>query len=207
MSIVGELASALGKRDEKPNQELAKRIVAKSDSRAIAQLIALLDDENKAIQSDSIKVLYEIGESKPALIAEYAANFVILLNSKNNRLQWGAMTALDTITGLNPKPILLALPRILQITDEGSVITRDHAVGILIKLCLDDPKFEKGFEHLIKQLATAPTNQLPMYAERMLPIVTEKRKAKFMQTLQLRLPKVEQESKRKRIEKVISKLQ
>src|SRR5690349_22821742 len=48
-------------------------------------------------RSDSIKVLYEIGTEKPALIAKHSQVFTKLLQSKNNRMQWGAMAALDAV--------------------------------------------------------------------------------------------------------------
>src|SRR5438045_9754024 len=100
MSVLDKLSSSFGRRDEKPNQELAGQIAAKNDAKAIKELIELLHDKNKNVQSDAIKVLYEIGEKKPELISKYAKEFVKFLDSTNNRLQWGAMTALDAITAL-----------------------------------------------------------------------------------------------------------
>src|SRR4051812_46490015 len=127
MNIINRLASSLQRRDEAPNQELAKEIVKKNDKKAIKELMALLDMENKSIQSDVIKVLYEIGEQKPSLISEYAKNFVRLLADKNNRLQWGAMSALDAITSENPAAVYKSLTKIIDAADAGSVITRDRA--------------------------------------------------------------------------------
>ena len=45
------------------------------------------------MQNDCIKV-YEVSEISAALIADYANNFIALLDHKNNRLQWGAMTVI-----------------------------------------------------------------------------------------------------------------
>lgn len=58
MSIRSLLATSLGRRDETPNQELAKIICTKNDMSAVAELIDLLQNGQKDIQSDSIKVLY-----------------------------------------------------------------------------------------------------------------------------------------------------
>lgn len=70
MTVIDKLASSLNRRDEAPNQELAKRITDKNDRKAVQELVANLGTKSKAIQSDCIKVLYEIGERKPEFIAD-----------------------------------------------------------------------------------------------------------------------------------------
>ncbi len=162
--------------------------------------------KNKDIQNDCIKVLYEIGELKPSLIAEYLNNFVALLNSKNNRLQWGAMAAIDKITLENPKAVYLALSKLILAADNGSVITRDHTVNILIKLCSIKQYATNAFTLLSEQFLNSPINQLAMYAERTLPIINDNNKAQFIKVLNSRLPDIERDTMRKRIEKVIKKV-
>lgn len=206
MSVLSKLASALDRRDETPNQELARQIAAKGDKKAVQELVDNLSHSDKAIQSDCIKVLYEVGEAKPALIASHAKDFLALLGSKNNRLQWGAMSALDSIASENPAPLLAALPRILAVAEAGSVITRDHGVGILVKLGAEKAHFAKVLPHLLDQLKSAPDNQLPMYAEMILKIADGKNAAKFVPVLERRMGGIEKESKRKRVEKVVAKL-
>jgi HEAT repeat protein len=76
MSILSKLASALNRKDEVPNQDLAKQLATKGDKKAIQELVDNLNNKNKAIQSDCIKVLYEIGERKPQLIAEHVKEFI-----------------------------------------------------------------------------------------------------------------------------------
>ncbi|MDA4131316.1 MAG: hypothetical protein OK457_11145, partial [Thaumarchaeota archaeon] len=162
--MVEKLATSLKRRDEVPNQQLAKEITSSNDRKAIAELVKNLVNKNSGIQGDCIKVLYEIGEAKPELISPYAKEFISLLGNKNNRLSWGAMTALDAIALENSEIIYESLPDLLRIGDEGSVITRDHLVNILIKLA-SIPKFQKtSLKHLLDQLRNAPDNQLPMYA-------------------------------------------
>ena len=88
MSVISKLASSLDRRDEVPNQELAKQIATKKDKKAVQELVENLNNKSKDIQNDCIKVLYEIGEINPALVADYAKEFISLLDHKNNRLQW-----------------------------------------------------------------------------------------------------------------------
>src|SRR4029079_12095371 len=93
-----------------------------------------LSNKNSNIQNDCIKVLYEIGGQKATLIAGYEKEFLDLLENKNNRLVWGAMTSLDCIASINPKGIYTNLSRILAAAGKVAAITRDHAINILIKL-------------------------------------------------------------------------
>jgi hypothetical protein len=205
MSVIPKLASSLGRRDEVPNQQLAEQIASKNDMKAVQELVENLANKDKNIQSDCIKVLYEIGERKPALISSYAKEFIALLDNKNNRLVWGAMTALDAITLENPKPMYNDLTKIIDVADRGSVITKDHTVSILIKLAGIKQYADKAFALLIEQLKECPTNQLPMYAENALPIINDKNRALFAKTLSSRLDEVEKEAKRRRVEKVMRK--
>lgn len=207
MEIIDRLASSMGKRDEAPNQELAKEIIEGHDKKAMAELVALLDHKRKDIQSDSIKVIYEVAEQKPGLVAEYARELVALLDSRNNRLQWGAMTALHAIADEKPQAIYGALSKIIATADKGSVITNDHCVGILVSLCAKADYRKEAFPLLLERLLKSPVNQLPMYAESALPVIDAIHKAAFLKVLSARLEEIDKDSKRKRVEKVISKLE
>ena len=109
MIVIGKLATALNRRDEIPNQELAKEIAERNDKKAVKKLIENLHNKSKGIQSDCIKTIYEIGILKPKLIVDFIEELIALLDNKNNRLQWGAMTALHTITNESPKKIYQSL--------------------------------------------------------------------------------------------------
>jgi hypothetical protein len=197
------LASSLGRRDEGPNVELAQRIAKTEDKRAIKELVENLSNNKSDVQADCIKVLYEIGDKKPKLISGFARQFLTLLGSKNNRLVWGAMTALDSITLEEPTAIADNLAKITEIANKGSVITRDHAVSILTEL-VSIKKYEaKVIPLLIEQLENCPGNQLPMYAEGLPPIVNDGNRGVFIKVLGSRLGGIEKESKRKRVEKVM----
>ena len=204
INVIDHLASSLNRRDEAPNLELAEAIVKAKDKTAVAALVKNLSNK-KAIQNDCIKVLYEIGARDPQLIVDYVHEFVGYLSSKNNRLQWGAMTALSSLVNVRSETIYNELTAILLAADDGSVITKDQAVNILIGLCAFEAFQENSFALLMEQLLKSPTNQIPMYAERALPIVNHERKAVMIETLTSRLNDIEKESKRKRVEKVIKK--
>ena len=207
MSVLGQLATALGRRDEVPNQELAQRIVREGNTAAVQELVENLEHQNKAIPSDCIKVLYEIGAANPDLIAKYYKEFRKLLESKNNRLVWGAMMALDTIVLKQPKGVHRLLSKILKTADSsGSVIARDHAVGILAKLATLKPYRRDSIALLIEQLMSCPNNQFAMYVEMSAPVIDAENKERFRQLIEKRSAELERESAKKRVAKVLKKL-
>lgn len=206
MSILNKLASVNGIRNTEPNKALALDLINSKDKTAIKELVENLNNKDKNIQSDCIKVLYEIGEQKPELISDYDKEFLDLLHHKNNRLVWGAMTALDCIADINPKGIYKHLSTILSIADKGSVITKDHGVGILTKLSKEKTYADTTLVLLLDFLKSAATNQLPKYAENALPVITDKYKKEFVKVLSSRLEDFDTETKKIRLQKVIKKL-
>jgi len=206
MTVLNKLASSLGRRDEVPNQLLAEEIARSKNKDAVNELVENLSNCDRRIQNDCIKVLYEIGYRNPDLIAGHAGVFGDLLTSKQNRLVWGAMTALDSITLQNPKEVFHLLPKILDTADKGSVITRDHAVGILIKLASFKQYSDKCVPLIIEQLQACPGNQFPMYAEMSLPAVKPKNVNLFQKTIGDRLETLEKNSQKKRICRVLKQL-
>lgn len=206
LNVLNLLASSMDRRDEEPNLKLTQKIVETNDQEAVQVLIDLLMTAKKAIQTDCIKVLYEVGEQAPELIADHLPVFLELLSSKNNRLQWGAMTALDAIATARPTEIYAVLTTIVAAGEQGSVITRDHAVGILIKLAAHADYQLDALPLLNEQMMRCPGNQLPMYAERAWPVIPESHRSTFQTTLTQRLGDLEKASKRNRVEKVIRKL-
>jgi hypothetical protein len=203
VTVLDKLATALNRRDEVPNQELAQRIAKAGDKSATRELVDNLANKDKNIQSDCIKVLYEIGERRPELVAPYYKEFGKLLESKNNRLVWGAMTALDSIAAKEPKGIHSMLSKILAIADAGSVITKDHAVGILVKLASLKQYADNCGSLLMEQLIKSPNNQFPMYAEKSLAVINSKNKKRFEGILMKRVEGLEKESQKKRVMKVL----
>lgn len=204
--IQEKLASFLGRRDENPNIELAQLISNNKDSQAVKDLVLLLKGKSKDFQNDSIKVLYEVAEHTPELISDFIQDFIDALKSKNNRLQWGAMTALKKITPINAEQIFKNILVLEQATEQGSVITRDNFIEIL-SILLDEKEYaDLIFPMILKQLKNCPTNQLPMYTEILVPKITSVTCKSFQETVSSRLNEIDKESKRKRIEKVLKKL-
>ena len=94
MSVLNRIAYFQDRRDEAPNQALARELAERHDSAGIREIAQNLWNEQAGIQSDCVKVLYEVGALEPRLIAGYAGDFLKLLQSRNNRLVWGGTPAL-----------------------------------------------------------------------------------------------------------------
>jgi hypothetical protein len=118
MTVVNRLACSQGRHDEVPNRELAQELTRARDLAGIHEIAENLWNKNPDIQSDCIKVLYEIGYLKPELIADYIPDFLKLLKSKENRLVWGAMLALFTVSVLKANELFPHVSEI-QHTSEG----------------------------------------------------------------------------------------
>lgn len=206
MSILPRLASAQNRRDETPNQELAGELAQTGHQPAIAELIEILGHKDKNLQSDAIKVLYEIAGRNPALLAGHLPVFLDLLQSKNNRLVWGALSVLAGITQVNPGGIHESLPLIMDAAKKGSVIAKDQAVTMLVKLAAVPEFAANALILLLELMQDCPTNQLPMYAENAQPVMQGTLKPEFAALLTKRMPEIEKESKRKRVAKVLKKL-
>jgi hypothetical protein len=188
MSALDRLASSLNRRDEVPNQELARDLAARKDKAGIKEIAAGLQHAKADVQADCIKVLYEIGALDPKLIAPYADEFVKLLNSKNNRLVWGGMTALAAIAETQAPALFKHLDAIKAATDNGSVITVDYGIRTLAGLAAGDPARRRAiFPYLLQRLATARPKDVPQHSEQSLPAVDVATRAAFIKTLQKRM--------------------
>lgn len=206
INVLENLASTLGRRDEDPNIELANKIAVAKDKAAVKELVNLLDDKKKDVQNDSIKVLYEIGAIEPNLIKSYLQDFLEQLKSKNNRMVWGAMTAIDSVAATIPRDIYKAIPEILDAGERGSVIAKDHVLGILVKLSIDKKMAVDTLPLLLEQLVNAAPNQFPMYAEKTMPVIDEAYKKQFISILEERFNELPKDSQKKRVDKLLKKL-
>ena len=188
MSILNRLAHSLGRRDEVPNQELARDLAAKKDKKGILEITKNLWNKDKNIQADCIKVLYEVGVIEPKLIADYTDDFVKCLRSKNNRLAWGGMTALAEVAKANPDAVFKHLDAIKKAKETGSVITVDNAISTLAYTAAGNKKYnEVIFPYLIKHLSGCRPKEVPQHSEKTLPAVNTSNKTDFIKVLEKRM--------------------
>ncbi len=187
MSVISRLACSLGRRDEVPNQELARDLAARKDKAGIREVAENLWNKDKNIQFDCIKVLYEVGYIEPGLIAGYTEDFVKLLRSKNNRLVWGAMLALAQASKVNPDAVFKHLDEVKKAKEAGSVITVDNAVATLAWTASANNTYNQAiFPYLLKHLSSCRPKEVPQHSEKTIPAVNSANKTDFIKVLEKR---------------------
>jgi len=188
MSVLNRIAYYQNRRDEVPNQELARDLARRKDKAGIREIAENLWNKDRNVQADCIKVLYETGYIDPSLIAGYVEDYIKLLRSKNNRLVWGGMIALGIVAGLKADVVFAHLTEIQKAMDNGSVITMDNGVLALARAASGAEKYNKAiFPYLLEHLQTCRPKDVPQHSEKTLPAVNASNKAAFAKTLEKRM--------------------
>jgi hypothetical protein len=189
MSVLEHIAYFQNRRDEVPNQELAKLLVETKDRTGIQEIAANLWHQDVNVRSDCLKVLYEVGYLDPTLIADYAGDVLKLLQSRNNRLVWGAMIALSTVATLKADDLFKHRTEIQQAMAKGSVITVDAAVKALAVVASKKDAYRAElFPHLLQHLQSCRPKDVAQHAESTLVAVDPSHSAAFVAVLEKRLP-------------------
>ena len=200
------LACKSGRNDESLNIELAEKLCSCADIDGIREIAEGLKSKEQAVANDCVKVLYEIGERKPELIADYADDFITALSDKSNRIIWGSMTALGYIVPVRPEVLFNRLPEILAAYQKGSVITVDNSISVLAGLCKADDSYRAAvFPILLDHLANCRAKEIPQHAERMAICIDSNNKEIFIKALEARMSELS-EAQNKRIVKLIKTL-
>lgn len=187
MSVLDHLAASQGRRDERPNQELARTLAQARDRAGIREIVRHLHHPDRNIQSDCLKVLYEIGYLEPGLIAGYADDFLDLLGSPNNRMVWGSMIALATISRLKAAVIGPRLDRVIEAVEGGSVITVVWGVKALAGVAAAEPGYRLSIMPVfMRVLKSCPARDLPLHAESILPAVDSVSRLRLVSALKAR---------------------
>lgn len=205
MPVLNRIAHFQNRRDEVPNQELARDLAKQKDRKGIREIAENLWSKDKHVQADCIKVLYEVGYIDPGLVAEYAEDFVKLLKSKNHRLVWGGMIGLSTVAEQRADVVLAHLDEIKRAMKAGSVITVDGAVLALARAASRGDKYRNVmFPLLLSHLRTCRPKDVAQHAEKSLAAVSAANRKEFAAVLTKRMTDLSG-SGLARVKKVIQK--
>lgn len=206
MTVLNQIAYFQNRRDEIPNQELARRLTEMQDESGIQEIAVNLWNKNKNIRSDCLKVLYEIGYLRPELIADYVEDFLRLLKDKDNRMVWGAMIGLATIARLRSQSIWSHIDDVVTVMENGSVITVVWGVKTLSRVASTDLAYRnKLFPILLAQLQKCIPRDIPVHAESISSAVDNTHLMLFLNVLNKRKPELTS-SQLKHLNRVIKKL-
>jgi hypothetical protein len=206
VSAIERIAYHVGRRDEVPNQELARELAEAGDAEGVAEIVAHLDDKNKSVASDCIKVLYEVGYIDPALIEQYVDTFIDLLGSAQNRMVWGGMIALWTVADARHAAMWERIDEVLEAFDRGSVITVVSGVKALAIVASKDPVYgERLGPVLFGTLRDCKPKLVATHAEDMLVMVNDGNRREFLSILKGRDAELSR-SQRTRVERVLKQV-
>jgi len=153
MSIIPELSSQLGRKDDLPNKVLGKKLVETEDLAGIHEAIELLSHVDRKIQIDCLGVLEQVALLKPDLVEGSFDKLLDHIFGKDNRLIWQSMIILAQIADQKATQIMDQYQELIQVIDRGSVITRDNGIKVLAKAGRANPAYEKEvFPYLLDQL-------------------------------------------------------
>ncbi len=205
-SVITKISFYQNIRDEVPNQELARQLAESRNITGIQEIAAYLWDKNKNVQSDCLKVLYEIGYLAPELIADHVHDFLKLIHSKNNRLVWGAMIGLASVADLRPDIVWAQIDDVIQAVETGSVITVVWGVRALAKVAATGrERRERILPFLFHLLETCIPRDVPLHAESMLRAVDTDCRGQFLSILDKRRTELTS-SQQTRLKKVLKQL-
>jgi len=188
MSVLSKIAFYQNRRDEIPNRELAQALAQTCSQADIREIAENLWNKEPNIQSDCLKVLYELGYLAPELIADYVEDFLELLKNHNNRMVWGGMIALSTMADLKATEIFPHVDEIIQIMKNGSVIAMDNGIKTLARVASQRDEYRQAiFPTLLDHLKTCRLKEVPQHAEKSLPAVMAGNKTDFIRVLEKRL--------------------
>jgi hypothetical protein len=185
MTALNKIAYFRNRRDEVPNQELARELAQTRNAADIREIAGNLWNREPNIQSDCLKVLYELGYLSPELIAEYGDDFLKLLKNRNNRMIWGGMIALSTIASLQADKIFPHLEEINKTMETGSIITNDAGIKTLVEVAVQKDEYRiRILPYLLERLAASRPVDAPRYAENILVAISAAEKADFIKILE-----------------------
>ncbi|MFN8063099.1 MAG: hypothetical protein U0Q12_28360 [Vicinamibacterales bacterium] len=199
-NIRGRLAHALGRRDERPNVTLADDIASSMDSAATRELVALLGAAEPRERHDAIKVLYEIAERRPRLLLRHVDALLDASRSRDNRLVWGALTALAVVAAAAPARVGPHVAAVLDAAGRSSIIARDQAVRVLVAVASTHRYRTPAVRGVLDLTRRATPNQIPLYCERALPLAQadQSLRARLRAVIRARvagLPKLSQQAR------------
>lgn len=130
MSIIDQLSSQVGSRNQAANETVAVRCLAEPER--LDEIAEGLQSNNAPLLGDCAEVMTMVAQRRPEFVSPYVDLLIALLPHRTTRVRWEAMHAIALVAHLVPAHVLGLLPQLGQIlrTDK-SIIVRDYAVDAL----------------------------------------------------------------------------
>ncbi len=205
--ILNLLSTAQGRADQGPNRYVAETLINSRDLDGLSYLISCLDQEiGIKTKIDILLCLAHLSSISPEMLVPHVDRLFPFLESQHNRAIWATMITLSNMTPLIADKLYTQLPLIMDKTEHGSVVTKDHGIDILIGLYQIPIYRSDAFELFCEQLSNAPDNQLGQYGEKISLVVSAEDKSRVINILEARLPELVKESHVRRTSKLIKRM-
>lgn len=187
--------------------EIVEEVLITENRIAVDMLTHLMiSTKQKSIQSNCIKILYEIGRGNSILIHDDFKIYLKLLKSKNNRLVWGSMYAIASIAKTKGSEVVKNISDIIHAMRSGSRITIDGGIQVLATLSTQESSQSQVFPLLIQELNQCDSKKLPAYIEESLICTQAYQKEQLLKIIENRITEFEKTSQIKRLKKSMKKL-
>lgn len=152
MTILSQLSSQLGTRNQAANEAVAAQLLAIPE--LMPEVAAGLQSTKADLLGDAAEVMTMVAQRQPALVAPYAEALAALLGHKTTRVRWEAMHALALVAHLVPVQIIALLPKLDAILrSDKSIIVRDYAIDALGGAAKADAATAQQLYPLLKEAA------------------------------------------------------
>jgi hypothetical protein len=203
MSIIPELASQQGRKDDEPNKILGKKLVESWDLDGIREVANNLTNPSRDIQIDCLGVLEQIGQLAPELIEDCLDELINLAFGNDNRLVWQSLINIAMIAENKADQLIKHLDQIKSLSEKGTVITRDNVIKILARIGAASPEYSRQvFPFLIDQLSTCRPKSIPQYGESIQVMINSENQSSYLSVLQKRIKELSP-AQEKRINKIL----
>jgi hypothetical protein len=205
MSIIPELSSQQGRKDDEPNKILGTKLVESRDLDGIKEVAANLSNPSRNIQIDCLGVMERVGLLTPELIEDYLDELITLAFSNDNRLVWQSLIIIAMIAEKKADQLITHLDQIKGLYDKGTVITRDNVIKILARIGAAKPDYARQvYPFLIEQLRICRSKSIPQYGESIQVMINSENQDVYLSVLRKRIHELTP-AQQKRVDKILKK--
>lgn len=152
MSILSQLSSQLGTRNQAANEAVAAQALASPE--LLDEIAEGLRSTQADLLGDAAEVMTMVAQRQPALIVAYVEPLIALLGHKATRVRWEAMHALALVADRVPARIIALRPQLEAILrSDTSIIVRDYAIDALGNAAKADAATAQQLFPLLKEAA------------------------------------------------------
>ena len=149
---------------------LASEVVAGTGSANVEHYVRGLLDTREHASSQAARVVEELCNQKPELLAPYIERFVTLLGSERTRLAQCAAHCLPVLGRVAPAKVAKHLKVLQGSFQSGSEIAKDGLIRTFVALCVASVTYQKRLIDIFEgALRDADPKQLPGWVEHILP--------------------------------------